>query len=143
MGMDFNTQENEMPGRVERRNHIRFLVKPGVFAVLGPYSFQMGQIVDISEGGLAFQYKQGKEESADTYEVSILFDGKSDNNTSPFKFTGKAISDVEVRGTNPFSTAVIKRFSIEFENLTYYQQAWLSECIRNHTIGKVDSVPAP
>jgi len=132
-----------MPGRVDRRNHTRFMVKSGVFAVLGPYSFQMGQIVDISEGGLAFQYKQGKEKDSDLYEISILFDGKADNNTSPFKFTGKVISDVEVRSTNPFSTAAIRRFSMKFEDLTYYQQAWLSECIRNHTIGKVDSAPAP
>lgn len=132
-----------MPGKVDRRNHTRFMVKPGVFAVLGPYSFQMGQIVDISEGGLAFQYKKGKEKDADLYEVSILFDGKSDNNTSPFKFTGKAISDVEVKSSNPFSTAVIRRFSMKFEELTYYQQSWLAECIRNHTTGQVDSAPIP
>jgi len=118
------------------------MVKPGVFAVLGPYSSQMGQVVDISQGGLSFQYKQGNEKKLDTYEVSILFDGRSDSNTSPFKFIGKPVSDVEVRNKNPFSTSVIRRFSIAFKDLTYYQQAWLAECIRNHTCGPIDSTAA-
>ena len=129
-----------MSGNVDRRNHSRFMVKPGIFAVLGPYSSQMGQVVDISQGGLAFQYKHGNDKKTDIYEVSILFDGKSENHTSPFKFIGKAVSDVEVRTKNPFSTAVIRRFSIEFKDLTYYQQAWLEECIRKHTTGQVDFV---
>ena len=129
----------KMPGKVDRRNHIRFAVKSGVFAVLGPYSSQMGPIIDISKGGLAFQYKQGNEKIADMYEVSILFDGKSDSNTSPFKFVGKAVSDVAVKSTNPYSTAAVRRFSIAFTDLTYYQQSWLEECIRNHTVGQIDS----
>jgi len=128
-----------MAGKVDRRSHARFMVTPGVFAVLGPYSSQIGPIVDISQGGLAFQYKQGDGTIADTYEVSILFDAKTDNNKSPFKFNAKVISDVEVRGGSPFSTAVIRRFSMEFKELTYYQQAWLTECIQNHTTGKIDS----
>lgn len=129
---------DNMPGKVDRRNHIRFAVKPGVFAVLGPYSSQMGQIIDISKGGLAFQYKQGKEEKADIYEVSILFDGKSDSNTSPFKFVGKAVSDVAVKSSNPYSIAEVRRFSMAFTDLTYYQQAWLEECIQKHTTGQID-----
>lgn len=128
-----------MSGKVDRRKHIRFAVKPGAFAILGPYSSQMGPILDISKGGLSFQYKQGKEKKADIYEVSILFDGKSETNTSPFKFVGKAVSDVAVRSNNPYSIAEVRRFSMAFTDLTYYQQAWLEECIRNHTTGQIDA----
>ncbi len=128
-----------MGGKEERRNHARFKVESGVFAVLGPYSVQMGQIVDISESGLAFHYKKGGEIIADSYEVSILFDGTKDASYSPFKFNAKAVSDVAVANESPFSTAVIRRFGMQFSGLTYYQRSWLTECIRNHTTGKVAS----
>ncbi len=40
----------------ERRKHKRFKVKQGAFAVASPDYNKLGQIKDISEGGLAFQF---------------------------------------------------------------------------------------
>ncbi len=122
-------------GRVaERRKHKRFNVEPGVLAVLGPSSAKMGQIIDVCQGGLSFHYKDGNEQPAESYELSILFDDNNNLNHRPFKFNTSLVSDIEVANEKQFSTAVIRRCSLKFEDLTYYQTAWLDDCIRNYTI---------
>jgi hypothetical protein len=123
-----------MGERVEQRAHQRFTAVPGVLAVLGPNSKKMGQILDISKGGLAFKYKNGtREADADSYQLSILLDDNSSLSHRPFKFNASIVSDIEVANEVQFSNAVIKRCGIQFHDLTYYQQSWLDECIRNHT----------
>jgi len=119
---------------VEQRAHKRFKAQAGVLAVLGPNSKKMGQLIDISKGGLAFHYKNGIEEPDVNYELSILFDDSNTLNHRPFKFNASIISDIKVRNEVQFSTATIKRCGIQFEDLTYYQETWLDECIRNHTV---------
>ncbi len=127
-----------MEARRERRKHERYSVRPGVLAVLGPDSSRMGQIVDISPDGLAFHYKKGRDNLAESYKMSILFDDSLDSNYSPFIFDVKVVSDIEIENESPFSSAVIKRFGMQFNDLTYYQKAWLTECIRDHTIGLLE-----
>ena len=120
---------------VEQRAHKRFKAQAGSLAVLGPKSKKMGQIIDISKGGLAFHYKNGVvEEPDDAYELSILFDDRDNITHRPFKFNASIVSDFEVENQVQFSTAVIKRCGVQFDDLTYYQQTWLDECIRNHTV---------
>ncbi len=121
----------------ERRKHKRFNVQPGVLAVLGPASAKMGQIIDVCRGGLAFHYKEGNEKSAESYELSILFDDNNKLNHRPFKFNTSVVSDIEVVNEKPFSKAIIRRCSLEFDDLTYYQTAWLDDCIRNYTTGSI------
>lgn len=121
----------------ERRKYKRFNVKPGVLAVLGPASDKMGRIIDICQGGLAFQYKEGREQAAESYELSILFDDNSSLNHRPCKFTASIVSDVAVENEKPYSTAVIRRCGLKFRDLTYYQKTWLDDCIRNYTTDRL------
>lgn len=124
-----------MGEKVEQRAHERFKAKSGVLAVLGPDSKKMGQVIDIGKGGLAFNYKNGiKEPDDEAHELSILFDDNNSLNHRPFKFYTSIVSDIEVKNEIQFSTATIWRCGLQFEDLTYYQQTWLDECIRNHTI---------
>ena len=44
---------------IERRKHKRFTVRAGASVTFVPYFSKQGQIVDISEGGLAFRYISG------------------------------------------------------------------------------------
>jgi hypothetical protein len=128
----------QMEPAKERRRYQRYSVKPGVFALLGPDSSRMGRIIDISPDGLAFLYKNGRDKLARFYKMSILFDDSPDSSYSPFIFNVKVVSDVEIENESPFSSAVIKRFGMQFDDLTYYQKAWLAECIRDHTNGVVE-----
>jgi len=128
----------EMEAGKERRNHKRYSVRPGVFAVLGPDSSRMGQIIDISPDGLAFHYKNGRDKIAKSYKMSILFDDSLEPSYSPFIFEVTVVSDIVIESESPFSNAVVKRFGMQFLDLTYYQRAWLAECIRDHTTGLLE-----
>jgi hypothetical protein len=125
--------EHKMGERVEQRAHERFEAQPGVLAVLGPNSRKMGQVLDISKGGLAFNYKNGIKEPEEVYELSILLDDSNGLNHRPFKFNAAVVSDKKVANDVQFSNATIRRCGVQFLDLTYYQQTWLDECIRNHT----------
>jgi hypothetical protein len=45
-----------MEKTAERRQYPRFNVKSDVLAVLKPYPVKLGQVINISEGGIVFQY---------------------------------------------------------------------------------------
>lgn len=117
----------------ERRKYQRFNVKPGVLAVFGPASEKMGQIIDISQGGLSFNYKEGPGMADGSYELSILFDDNSNLNHRPCKFSASIVSDIKIENEKQYSAAVIRRCGLQFGALTYYQKTWLDDCMRNYT----------
>lgn len=132
--METITQES-----VERRKNKRFRVQEGVFAVLGAKSGRMGQIVDISQGGIAFHHKNGDTYNGETAELSILFDDESNTvGYGPLKFQAVIVSEVPIRHTG--GTAW-HRCCLQFTDLTYYQRSWLNDCIQNLTV--VDKGVAP
>jgi hypothetical protein len=125
----------------EQRRHVRYEVKDGTLILLGPYSAQIGQIVDMGHGGLSFHYKGNKnitkDIAIDPCEVSIVFDSKGAVKYGPFKFTTNIVSDVEVEDKSLHNIAVTNRCQMEFNDLSYHQKLWLEECLRNHTTGPV------
>jgi hypothetical protein len=56
----------------ERRRHPRFFVDNDILAVLKPFPVKLGQIINISQTGIAFQY-QGSEKLPDHYSHIDLF----------------------------------------------------------------------
>ncbi len=130
--------ESKTEKTIERRKYKRYKVQDGVFAVLGPQSSRMGQLIDISNGGAAFYHKDTREMSEKNDELSILFDN---NQTSvsygPLKFQAAIVSEVTV--DNGRTSNATRRCGLEFKNLTYYQRAWLIECIQNYTFSQQDT----
>jgi hypothetical protein len=86
--------------KMERRNHQRYGVKPGTFAILRSTSIElskikdmsmgeiafavikskpikMGQITNISEDGLAFHYIDRQDGSNSLFKMDILFAGEA------------------------------------------------------------------
>jgi hypothetical protein len=59
--------------RRERRKHKRFQVPRGAFVGLGPYFANVGPIIDVSKGRLAFRYI-GSAESNGSYLDMFLAD---------------------------------------------------------------------
>ncbi len=45
-----------MTPKKERRKYTRYSIKNGSYATISPDSTKLGQIIDISMGGLAFKY---------------------------------------------------------------------------------------
>jgi hypothetical protein len=60
---------------VERRSDDRYQVQQGVYALLKNGSSKLGQIINISTGGLAFMYIKHEEQIGEPVEVDIFISG--------------------------------------------------------------------
>jgi len=56
---------------VEQRQHKRFQVPKGTFVGLGPHDTKVGQIIDVSMGGLAFRYVGSEEPSNGELDIFL------------------------------------------------------------------------
>ena len=119
--------------RVERREHKRFVVQEGVYALLKSNSSKLGQIKNISRGGLAFSYIVDEEQNHDSFKVDIFI---SNLGYCLKDIPSKKISDFHVDNKLPFSTFSIRQVGIQFNELNHNQLSQLDNFIRDHTTGE-------
>ncbi len=118
---------------VENRKFKRFKVKDLSFALLKSASYEeLGEIVDISKGGLAFQCLVGKHQIKEPVELDIILAG---NGVHIKKIPCKTISDFEITSKIYFSSLIMRRHSIKFGELDNHQISELDYFIKQHTIG--------
>ena len=117
----------------ERRRHRRYRVQDGTFAVLGPSSNKVGQVIDLSVGGLAFSYIAGEEQQDQAYELGILLAEDSFHLT---KIPCRTVWDAEAKDL-PFSTLAMRRCGMQFGELTQNQASQLEYFIHHHTVGGI------
>ncbi len=132
---DENTVNDNMDSQInERRQYKRYRLKDGIFAVLGSNAMRLGQIIDISEGGLSFSHKNIEDLPSDACELSILFDKKNYSaEKSHYRFETKTISSFDIRNENVFKQlSTKKRCAVQFTDLTVYRQSWLDHIIVNY-----------
>ena len=118
----------------ERRQSKRFQAKSGAFALSKASVNTLGQIVDISQGGLAFEYMARGEVTNGIAEIDILFAERFFYLRS---LPCKVISDSEITLQNPFSSIRMRRLSVEFTELTPKQRSELKHFIDHHTSEEV------
>jgi len=114
----------------ERRKHQRFKVREGLFAALEP-SNAVGEITDISEGGLTVQYALYDRFSEVPSEVTIV------SSTDPFhlkELSCRTVSDFCLKEV-PFSSILVRRFGLQFKDLTKEHKSQLDYCLKNYTVG--------
>ena len=123
------TSKNES---VERRGHKRFQVHNRSYAALGPNDTILGQIMDISMGGLAFRYVP-YEGQADGLSLDIFStDGGFFLAHVPFA----TVADFEMPDRKPPYCAAMRRRHVQFENLTHDQMSRLESFIQNYGTGR-------
>ena len=120
--------------RVDRRKHKRFQVpRYTAYAALRPHwphSGMLGDIIDISRGGLAFRHTAIKKRSRSLFELKILLaDGSFFLDRIPFD----TISDIEVENELSLESVPVWRRSVQFGELTDSQTLQLEYFIQNHT----------
>lgn len=114
---------------VERRKHERFKISIGVFVAFKPHDTRLGEIIDISMGGLAFRYLATKEPSNGSSKLRIfLTEGDSYVNEVLFE-TITDFGTYEI----PFTSLTMRRSGVRFGNLTQEQMSQLKYFIHNHT----------
>jgi hypothetical protein len=97
----------------EQRKHTRYEVPTGSFVAIGPQNTILGQIIDISMGGVAFRYVDSRK-----YDYEI-------ENTVSCKI---------VDGI-PRCCRAMKRSSVQFGELTHHQKSQLESFIQNYNTG--------
>ena len=123
----------------ERRMDQRYKVQNGLFALIDTdISTKMGQVVDISNGGVGFRYKEYSEQpSDDPNELVIIYDDDNSNNNVRFTFKINTVSEHEIPNECKFSSVIKKRCGVKFSDMSYYQKSWLNYLILNHTKGEI------
>jgi len=129
--------ETEGNGLIEKRKDKRFKVKDITFALIeSSYSKEMGKIVNISRGGLAFNYFTGKDRIKKSDKLDIIM---ADNDLRIKNMPCKTVSDFEIPDKFYFSSIKMRRHCIQFRKLEISQISELDYFIRNHTIGEAST----
>ena len=123
-------------GQIERRKHKRFQVQDIAFAVLRGQAELLGQIIDISKGGLAFHYIVSDKNVKNSFELDILL---AYYGLYMEKIKFKTISDFQIPNKSPFSPIIMRRHGIKFGELAPNQVSMLEDFIREYTIDHWDA----
>lgn len=119
-----------MKEKDDKRRHERLAVPEGTFAVLKSDSVIVGQIINISSGGLAFCYVANGLRIAGTFLVDIFLREKDFYlKKIPFEI----VSDYYLENEIPFSTMKIRRCSGRFGNLAKNQATLLESFLQTQS----------
>ena len=116
---------------IEKRKDNRFKARENIYVALVIDSTKVGQIMNISSGGLAFSYIGESVPIVDWYKMDIFL-GRSRFYLKEIPF--KIVSDFSIENKNPFSTVLMRQCSGQFGPLTQEQKSQLDDLIANHAI---------
>lgn len=112
----------------ERRQHQRYTSPDEALAVLKPHPIKLGQVVNISEGGLAFQYLSNDKIDTKHIELDIFISADGPQYTD-IPFT--AVKDFRV--SSRFDESIPKRqLCIKFNGLSNEQKRLIKNLICLH-----------
>ena len=127
---------------VERRKSKRYEAVNGAYAAISPKSHKVGQITDISMGGLSFKY-------VDTNNGEIKNDNQNHSEESIFLssmgfYVGdlpfKTISDNEVTDIPSFSSMKVRQRHVQFTDLSFKQLFDLDYYLRNNVTDQTEKL---
>jgi len=117
---------------IERRKHKRYKALEGAYAAISPNSHKLGQVIDISMGGLSFKYIDTTSDDTDFEqppEESIFLSSMGYYvGDLPFK----TISDYEITNAPSFSSMKIRKRHVQFTDLSFKQLFDLDYYLRNN-----------
>ncbi|MFO7558855.1 MAG: PilZ domain-containing protein [Desulfobacterales bacterium] len=128
--------EKETPAN--KRLYKRYKVLDGIFVVLHPssHSSKLGSMVDISRGGLSFQFIDTKEVGSSYSELDVFVSGHGIKLESlPFEI----ISDIMMETESPFYPVVTRRVGVKFFPLPEAKKNQVYSFIQKHAI--YDTLP--
>ena len=144
----------------DRRRHKRYYVKNRTFAVVRSENHlldqintmskgeialaviksnppKMGEIIEISRGGLSFSYVENEAGLDHLHEMDILF---VDEDFHLSRVLFKPIEDSVIEDDAPFNALSMKRLTVQFTDLTPKQKLKIEHFIKNFTTQEVPSL---
>ena len=115
----------------ERRSDERFPVKQGAYALMKTGASKLGQIKNISKGGLSFMYINGGEQMEESLLLDIFISG---HGFFLKDISCSKISDIHVENKSPFSDFKMRHLGVQFSEMNQDQRRRLENFIQNHTI---------
>ncbi len=117
--------------QLERRRHERFNTKDVAFAILRTdVDEELGQIINISLGGLAFQYFVGNRELRKAEKLDVIL---AENGLHVDNIRYHVVEDYELVNELPFTSITKREQRVYFDSLTDDQKAGISGFIKEHT----------
>ncbi|MBN2124483.1 MAG: PilZ domain-containing protein [Deltaproteobacteria bacterium] len=110
----------------DQREHQRFRAPERAFAVMKNHASRLGQIIDISMGGLATEYIANGELADGLDQVDIFF---PDSDFLMKGIPARTVADFIVDPHNPFSFVPMRRRGIQFLGLGNDQALLLKSLI--------------
>ncbi len=111
----------------DRRKDKRYLLREGSFAGMYP---QIGEILNISMGGVAFRYLDIDKSASDTGGFVIC----GDDGECLTSLKQCVISDVAVKEQSVFSRIITRERRVRFADIDEDQKMYLNSFIENHRI---------
>ena len=124
----------------ERRKNKRFKAIEGAYAAISPNSQILGQIVDISMGGVCFKYI----DPCDTDEAALAQQEDSIFLSSMGYYVGdlsfRIVSDYQVINTPSFSSMKVRKRHVQFFDLGFKQLFDLDHYLRNNVSEQLEKL---
>ncbi len=123
---------------IERRKFRRFKTRTDILAETGPYSAVVGQIIDVSIGGLSFRYIDSGVSLKKHFKLNLWVN----NEIYLDGICVKAVSDFKTACGNKNSSITIRRAGLMFWEPLFEQLSMVKNIIQLHTAEAVwQSVP--
>lgn len=114
----------------ERRKHPRFSASQDVIVTTMPGYKNIGQMIDISLGGLSFYYIDQDFQSEESFDICLVIPG---TNYYLEGVHAKTVSDIEISSSSSAGCIVMRRRGIMFDQLTDEQISELGHFIEYNT----------
>jgi hypothetical protein len=114
---------------LEQREHKRFRVPKTTFVALWPEFLRVGQVVDISMGGLAFRHLTGDEPASGPLELDLFLAGRS---FYLYRLPVEMIWNLEPVEAGIYNPRDPRHCGLRFGPLTPSQAAQLDYFVRNY-----------
>jgi hypothetical protein len=131
MDNDARPRENRHWENRERRKDRRYPARPGAFASVRNSSHRLGQIANISKGGLSFRYVASKDQKNGHSKMDIFL---VDSDFLVRDIPVRTVSDTPVSEKIPFSRIAMRRRGVEFVNMTHILAEGIDWFLRHHTL---------
>ena len=115
----------------ERRQYTRFKAKEDAVVIISTQSAKLyGFMVDISKGGISFEYIPSNDEMIDTKELNIVLDGTG---LRFDRLPSKSVSDFELQEED-YTPVKMRRQGVQFVGLTKEQVSNLEWFIQDSAL---------
>ena len=130
--------------QTERRNHVRYVSQENAFAALGDRYTKVGKIIDISMGGLSFEYIVGQENSEVSSMVDVfLTDASFHIHNLPCTVIYDVGAGASVAGNQSVDMLRRRRCAVHFTQRSDEHKREVRSFIKKHTTGGAEDSSTP